>query len=51
MPQEIRDYVKKCVLQSIGTETMRPSTAAQCVAAIASVELALNVKLISTQIK
>lgn len=38
LPIDVRDYVKRCVLDSLGTETIRPSTAAQCVAAIAYVE-------------
>jgi importin subunit beta-1 len=41
-PTEMRDYVKKCTLMALGTETIRPSTAAQCVAAIACVEIPIN---------
>ncbi|KAK7111932.1 hypothetical protein V1264_011476 [Littorina saxatilis] len=38
-PEEIRTHVKQNVLESLGTETLRPSSAAQCVACIACAEL------------
>ncbi|KAF8793909.1 Importin subunit beta-1 like protein [Argiope bruennichi] len=38
-PAEIRNYVKQNVLSALGTETIRPSSAAQCVAYIAVAEL------------
>uniref|UniRef100_A0A914LJG5 Importin N-terminal domain-containing protein n=1 Tax=Meloidogyne incognita TaxID=6306 RepID=A0A914LJG5_MELIC len=41
-PSDMRDYVKKCAMMALDTETIRPSTAAQCVAAIACIELPLN---------
>uniref|UniRef100_A0A914H404 Golgi SNAP receptor complex member 2 n=1 Tax=Globodera rostochiensis TaxID=31243 RepID=A0A914H404_GLORO len=41
IPAELRDVSKRCVLQSLGTET-RPSVAAQCIAAIACIELPSN---------
>ncbi|GAB1607726.1 importin subunit beta-1 isoform X1 [Argonauta hians] len=37
--EDIRVYIKKNVLESLGTETIRPSSAAQCVAYIACAEL------------
>lgn len=37
--QEVKDYIKKNVLETLGTETTRPSSAAQCVAYIACAEL------------
>ena len=39
---EVKDYVKSCILRTLGTEG-RPSTAAQCIAAIACIELPANV--------
>ncbi|CAJ0585260.1 unnamed protein product, partial [Mesorhabditis spiculigera] len=39
LPAENRDVVKKNVVLTLGTERSRPSTAAQCVAAIACAEL------------
>lgn len=36
---DVREYVKKNVFQSLGTETTRPSSAAQCVAYIGVTEL------------
>ncbi|KAG1714873.1 Importin subunit beta-1 [Nymphon striatum] len=36
---DVRNYVKKNVLGALGTETMRPSQVAQCVAYIAVIEL------------
>jgi len=36
---DLRNYVKRNVLETLGSETMRPSTAAQCVAYIACTEL------------
>ncbi|KAL1490417.1 hypothetical protein ABEB36_013118 [Hypothenemus hampei] len=38
-PEDIRNYIKKNVLGALGTETSRPSSAAQCVAYIAVTEL------------
>lgn len=38
-PLDIRNYIKQNVLSSLGTETIRPSSAAQCVAYIAVAEL------------
>lgn len=38
-PADIRNYVKQNVLSALGTETIRPSSAAQCVAYIAVAEL------------
>ncbi|KAK2181291.1 hypothetical protein NP493_402g02041 [Ridgeia piscesae] len=38
-PQDVRLHVKKNVLESLGTETVRPSSASQCVAHIACAEL------------
>ncbi|KAI6182665.1 Importin-beta protein [Aphelenchoides bicaudatus] len=38
LPEDIRNYVKQCITATLGTET-RPSSAAQCIAAIASVEI------------
>jgi len=38
-PEEVRLHVKKNVLETLGTETTRPSSAAQCVAYIACAEL------------
>ncbi|CAH1369024.1 unnamed protein product [Tenebrio molitor] len=38
-PEDIRTYVKKNVVGALGTETNRPSSAAQCVAYIAVTEL------------
>jgi len=39
MPEEIRLYTKQNVLGTLGTESFRPSAAAQCVQLIAMVEL------------
>jgi len=39
MDQSIRDYTKNNVLNTLGTESFRPSAAAQCVQLIAMVEL------------
>lgn len=41
-PEETRFYVKRNVLETLGTETTRPSSAAQCVAYIACTELPTN---------
>ncbi|XP_065202089.1 importin subunit beta-1 isoform X2 [Planococcus citri] len=41
-PEDIRRYIKQNVLKSVGTETNRPSSAAQCIAFIAVIELPLN---------
>lgn len=38
-PEDIRSYIKKNVIGALGTETSRPSSAAQCVAYIAVAEL------------
>lgn len=38
-PEDVRTYIKQNVLASLGTETVRPSSAAQCVAYIACAEL------------
>ncbi|KAL3283319.1 hypothetical protein HHI36_006467 [Cryptolaemus montrouzieri] len=38
-PEDIRTYIKKNVVGALGTETNRPSSAAQCVAYIAVTEL------------
>ncbi|XP_041374480.1 LOW QUALITY PROTEIN: importin subunit beta-1-like [Gigantopelta aegis] len=38
-PEDVRAYIKQNVLDSLGTETSRPSSAAQCVAYIACAEL------------
>ncbi|XP_013772921.1 importin subunit beta-1-like isoform X2 [Limulus polyphemus] len=38
-PEDIKTYIKKNVLASLGTETIRPSSAAQCVAYVAVAEL------------
>ncbi|CAH1790559.1 unnamed protein product [Owenia fusiformis] len=42
MPEEVKAHVKKNVLDTLGTEQMRPSSAAQCVAYIACAELPQN---------
>lgn len=39
-PEETREYIKKNILCSLGTENTRPSSAAQCVAYVAVTELA-----------
>ncbi|NP_001191603.1 importin beta 1 [Aplysia californica] len=38
-PEDVRNHVKQNVLATLGTETVRPSSAAQCVAYIACAEL------------
>jgi len=38
-PEDVRVHIKKNVLETLGTETTRPSSAAQCVAYIACAEL------------
>ncbi|KAH8041075.1 hypothetical protein HPB51_013735 [Rhipicephalus microplus] len=38
-PQEARMYIKNNILSALGTETIRPSSAAQCVAYVAVAEL------------
>ncbi|KAJ8320922.1 LOW QUALITY PROTEIN: hypothetical protein KUTeg_002509 [Tegillarca granosa] len=38
-PEDVRMFVKQNVLGALGTETLRPSTSAQCVAYIACTEL------------
>ncbi|KRZ09548.1 Importin subunit beta-1 [Trichinella zimbabwensis] len=42
IPIEVRSVVKANVLNSLGSETVRPSIAAQCVASIAYAEFPLN---------
>ncbi|KAK2722426.1 hypothetical protein QYM36_002833 [Artemia franciscana] len=42
LPEDVRNYVKKNVVSALGTETSRPSAAAQCVAYIAVAELPVN---------
>ena len=39
MPEEVRVYTKNNVLGSLGTESFRPSAAAQCIQLIAMAEL------------
>lgn len=39
LPDDVRVYIKRNVLNALGTETSRPSAAAQCVAYIAVAEL------------
>lgn len=39
LPEDVRVYVKRNVVNTLGTETIRPSAAAQCVAYIAVAEL------------
>uniref|UniRef100_A0A0M3J3D4 Importin subunit beta-1 (inferred by orthology to a human protein) n=1 Tax=Anisakis simplex TaxID=6269 RepID=A0A0M3J3D4_ANISI len=39
LPQNIRQFIKQNVVQTLGTEPFRPSIAAQCVAAIACAEI------------
>nr|CAD2138907.1 unnamed protein product [Meloidogyne enterolobii] len=41
VPLEVRQYVKECVLKTLGTE-VRPSSAAQCVAAISCIEFPIR---------
>lgn len=38
-PEDMREYVKKNIVASLGTESTRPSSAAQCVAYVAVAEL------------
>ncbi|KAK2111776.1 Importin subunit beta-1 [Saguinus oedipus] len=41
--REVKNYVNQCpVLQTLGTETYRPSSASQCVAGIACAEIPVN---------
>ncbi|XP_011306914.1 importin subunit beta-1 isoform X1 [Fopius arisanus] len=42
IPVETREYIKKNILGALGTETNRPSSAAQCVAYVAVAELPVN---------
>ncbi|RWS17422.1 importin subunit beta-1-like protein [Dinothrombium tinctorium] len=42
LPEEIRNYIKRNVVSALGTESARPSSAAQCVAYIAVTELPHN---------
>ncbi|ESP02229.1 hypothetical protein LOTGIDRAFT_199879 [Lottia gigantea] len=39
LPEDIRNVVKENILATLGTETVRPSSAAQCVANVACAEL------------
>ena len=39
LPEEIRNYIKQNCIETLGTETKRPSQAAQCVGYIACAEL------------
>lgn len=39
IPEEVRNYIKNNCIDSLGTETKRPSQAAQCVGYIACAEL------------
>ena len=39
IPLQMRAYIKEHILAALGTETMRPSAAAQCTAYIAVIEL------------
>ncbi|KAL7080574.1 hypothetical protein ACQ4LE_000437 [Meloidogyne hapla] len=41
IPLDVRQYIKECVLKTLGTE-VRPSTAAQCVAAISCIEFPIR---------
>jgi importin subunit beta-1 len=41
-PHDLRTYVKKNILAALGTETIRPSSAAQCVAYMAVAELPVS---------
>lgn len=41
-PEHIRQYIKKNIVDSLGTEATRPSSAAQCVAGVAVAELPVN---------
>uniref|UniRef100_A0A1I7S7A1 Importin N-terminal domain-containing protein n=1 Tax=Bursaphelenchus xylophilus TaxID=6326 RepID=A0A1I7S7A1_BURXY len=38
LQQEVRQFVKECIIKTLGTES-RPSSAAQCVSAIACIEI------------
>lgn len=42
LPEDIRNYIKNNSINTLGTETIRPSAAAQCIAYIAIFELPLN---------
>lgn len=42
IPAETRDYIKKNILGALGTESNRPSSAAQCVAYVGVAELPVN---------
>jgi importin subunit beta-1 len=41
-PENVRNYIKQNVVNALGTENSRPSSAAQCVAYIAVAELPQN---------
>lgn len=42
MPEDVRNYIKNNCIETLGTETKRPSQAAQCVGYIACAELPRN---------
>ena len=42
VPDEIRGYIKNNILTALGSESYRPSAAAQCVQCVAVVELPRN---------
>jgi importin subunit beta-1 len=42
IPEDIRNYIKNNCIETLGTETKRPSQAAQCVGYIACAELPRN---------
>jgi hypothetical protein len=42
IPEDVRNYIKNNCIQALGTETKRPSQAAQCVGYIACAELPQN---------
>ncbi|CAI4225736.1 unnamed protein product [Auanema sp. JU1783] len=42
LPADVRQIIKTNVMETLGTETSRPSTAAQCAAAIACAEIPSN---------
>lgn len=42
LPEDVRNHIKRNVIASLGTESTRPSVAAQCVAAIAVAEIPHN---------
>ncbi|XP_065576563.1 importin subunit beta-1-like [Artemia franciscana] len=50
LPEDVRNYVKKNVVSALGTETSRPSAAAQCVAYIAVAEWPSLIRLLVTNV-